>query len=165
MCPLTRAHWRHLANTIELVLPLAHPSPQCKRQIDWFSHFCKGHSRVSSGMPQHVLSPNNCPFAWVVAPSNACFLAPTLVHNPNGISISSAVFAQITAECRYTLQWAAPRGSGPPSNTWFPWPTRIYNPNGISISSAVLAGFTTVTYRQTDRPRYSVDSNRPHLRT
>jgi len=25
MCPHRRAHWRHLANTIELVLPLVHP--------------------------------------------------------------------------------------------------------------------------------------------
>jgi len=25
MCPLMRAHWRHLANMIELVLPSAHP--------------------------------------------------------------------------------------------------------------------------------------------
>jgi len=31
MCPLMRAHWRHLANTIELVLPWAHLSPQPKR--------------------------------------------------------------------------------------------------------------------------------------
>jgi len=30
------------------------------------------------------------------------------VHNPNGVSIGSAVFAQITAECRYSLQRAAP---------------------------------------------------------
>ena len=34
-----RAHWRHLANTIELVLPSAHSSPQPKRQIDRFSRF------------------------------------------------------------------------------------------------------------------------------
>ena len=33
MCPNGRAHWRHLANTIELALPLAHPSPQTKREI------------------------------------------------------------------------------------------------------------------------------------
>jgi len=29
-------------------------------------------------------------------------------HNPNGISIGSAVFAQMTAVCPYTLQWDAP---------------------------------------------------------
>jgi len=37
--PSTRGHWRNLANTIELVLPSAHPSPQPKRQINQFSHF------------------------------------------------------------------------------------------------------------------------------
>jgi len=33
-----------------------------------------------------------------------CF-RPIRVHNPNGTSIGSAVFAQMTAECLYTLQW------------------------------------------------------------
>ena len=36
MCPPMIAHWRNLANTIELVLPSAYPSPQRKRQIDRF---------------------------------------------------------------------------------------------------------------------------------
>jgi len=72
-----RAHWRHLANTIEFVLPLANPSPQPKRLIDRFSHFCTTHGKVLSGMPGHVLSPSNCPFAWGIwAPSNTCFLRP-----------------------------------------------------------------------------------------
>jgi len=39
ICPPMWAHWRHLANTIELVLPSAHPSPQLKRQIARFSRF------------------------------------------------------------------------------------------------------------------------------
>ena len=104
--------WRHIGATwrIWLNLGLAHPSSQPKWQIERFSHFCTAHGRVSSGIPGHVLSPNNCPFArgnWAT-PSNTCFLGPTWVHNPNGISIGSAVFAQITAECCYTLQWAAP---------------------------------------------------------
>jgi len=93
MCPPMRAHWRNLANTIEHVLPLAYPSPQPKRQIDRFSHFCTAHGTVLSGMPGHVLSPNNCPFPrgiWTA--SNICYLGPTRVHNPNGISIGSAVF-------------------------------------------------------------------------
>jgi len=33
-------------------------------------------------------------------------LGPTRVYNPNSISIGSAIFAQLTAECPYTLQWA-----------------------------------------------------------
>jgi len=69
------------------------------------------------------------------------------------------IFAQLTAESTYTLQWAAPPpsklsfrmgGSGLPSKTWFLGPTWVYNPNGISIGSVVFAGLTTD--RQTDRP-------------
>ena len=83
------------------------------------------------------------------------------LHNPNGISIGSVVFALMTAECTYTLQWDAPSplkiaashgGSGPPSNTWLLGPTRVLNPNGISIGSAVFAGLTSVTDRALDRP-------------
>ena len=68
------------------------------------------------------------------------------VHNPNGKSIDSAVFAQITTESLYTLQ-RAPRspkitpshgGSGPSSKSWFLGTIRASNPNGISIGSAVL---------------------------
>ena len=71
--------------------------------------FVTANGIVSSGMPGHVLSPNNCLFAWRIwAPSNTCLLWSTQVYNPNGISIGSAVFAQITAECRYSLQRAAP---------------------------------------------------------
>ena len=47
VCPPMWAHWRHLANTIELVLPSAHPSPQPKRQIDRFSRFCTACHRKS----------------------------------------------------------------------------------------------------------------------
>jgi len=41
-----------------------------------------------------------------------------------------------------------------------PW---AHIPNGITIGSAVFAGLTVVIDRQTDRPRYSVCSNRPHV--
>jgi len=59
-----------------------------------------------------------------------------------------------------------------PSNTWFLGSRRVsLIPNGISIGSAVFSGLTNVTNthtyihtdRQTDRQRYSVCSNRPHL--
>ena len=53
------AHWRHLVNTVELVLLSAYPNPQPKRQIDWFIHFCTAHSIVSSGMSEHVLFPSH----------------------------------------------------------------------------------------------------------
>jgi len=64
MCHPMGAHWRHLENTIELVLPSVHPSSQTKRQIDRFSHFCAAHGTVSLGTTSHVRSLNNCPFAW-----------------------------------------------------------------------------------------------------
>jgi len=38
--------------------------------------------------------------------SNAWFLGSTRLSIPNGISIGSAVFAQLTADSHYTLQWA-----------------------------------------------------------
>jgi len=56
------------------------------------------------------------------------------------------------------------RGICTPSNTWCFWPTRVHNLNGISIGSAIFARLTTVTDRQTDRPRCSVCNNRAHLR-
>jgi len=73
-----------------------------------------------------------------------------------------------------TLQWYAPfplktapsyRGSGPQSNSGFLGPTRVLNTNGISIGSVDFARLTIVwqTDWPTDRPRYSVGNNRPHL--
>jgi len=62
-CPSTRAHWHHLANTIELVHPSTHSSPQSKRQIDRFSRFCTdGRKCIYFTMraPIH----QNCPFPW-----------------------------------------------------------------------------------------------------
>jgi len=113
----------NLVNRTEIVLPSAHPSPQPKWQIDQFRDFCTAHCRVSSGMPRHVLSRNNCPLAWGIwAPSNTCFLGLTRVHNPNGISVGSAAFAHITAECHYDLQWAAP------STLKLPFPWGIWTP-------------------------------------
>jgi len=40
--------------------------------------------------------------------SNTCFLGHTLRYIPKDILISSAVFAQLTAQSPYTLQWALP---------------------------------------------------------
>jgi len=65
MCTPIWAHWSHLANTIELVLHMAHPSPQPKRQIDRYSCFwtAQGRLKVSilyNGRP----FPQNCPFSW-----------------------------------------------------------------------------------------------------
>ena len=90
--------------------------------------------------------------------SNTCFFGPTQVQIPNGISISSAVFAQLMAGSHYTLQQA----TLPPSKLPLPmgdiggyepphliydsldppvWRflglSTVFNPNGISSTSAV----------------------------
>jgi len=78
------------------------PANQIKWHLDLFSHFCTAHGRVSSGMHGRVLSAKTCSLVWGSGlPSNTCFLGSIRVHNPNGISIGSAVFAQLMAQsCR-----------------------------------------------------------------
>jgi len=71
-----------------------HPGPQPKRHLDRLSHICTAHGRMSSDMTEHVLSPKNCRFAW--GHLDPWFIRPTRVHNPNGISIDSAISAQLT---------------------------------------------------------------------
>jgi len=39
LCPPMRTHWRHLVDTIELVLPSAHQNVQPKLKIDQFCRF------------------------------------------------------------------------------------------------------------------------------
>jgi len=104
-------------------------------------------------------------------PCNTCFLWFTRAHNENGISIDSAVFAQLTAaECGgpcpgmpFPLKTAPPHGDLDTHLTRFLGASLAHNPNGISIGSAVFAGFTTDRPRDHERPRYSVCNNRPHL--
>jgi len=40
-------------------------------------------------------------------PCNTWCFQPIRIHNPNRTSIGSAIFAQMTVECLYTLQWFA----------------------------------------------------------
>jgi len=114
----------------------------------------------------------------VCTPLNTCFLGLSRVYNPTGISIGSAIFAQLTSECRrvcpgmsfgdsFPLKLSLRMGRpGSHLITLVPWAhPSPHNPNvGISIGSAVFAGLATVTDSQTDRRRYSVCNNRPHLR-
>jgi len=62
-----RAIWRHLANTIELVLPSAHSSPQPKREMDRFSRFYTAYG-------------GNCLYFTMGAPSNRI----ALTHGGSG---------------------------------------------------------------------------------
>jgi len=56
-------------------------------------------------------------------------------------------------------KWPIRRGHPDLSNTQFLGRIRVHNPNGMFTGSAIFAGLTIVT----DRPRYSVYNDRPHL--
>jgi len=80
---------------------------------------------------------------------NTCFPAPTRVLSPNGISIGSAIFGQLTAECRracpgmtFPLLCLCVRRSGNQSNYTVRGPSRVQIPNAISIGSDVCAQLT-----------------------
>jgi len=95
-------------NPIYFMIPRARPSPQSKLHHDQLSYFRTGDRRVSIYFTVCASFPQNCPFPrgnWT--PCKTRFLGPIRAHRSNGISISSAVFAQMTAECPYTLQWDA----------------------------------------------------------
>ena len=47
-----------------------------------------------------------CSRGGIGIPSISWFLEPDWAHNPNCITICSAIFAQVTAECPYTLHLA-----------------------------------------------------------
>jgi len=85
-------------NTIELVLPSAHLSPQSKRQIDHFKPFLHTHGRKSLYLQWALLFPKIAPSdEGYGPPSNTWFPGPTRVLNPNGISIGAAIFAGLTS--------------------------------------------------------------------
>jgi len=82
MCPHGRIHWRHLVNTIELVLPSAHTSPQLKRQIDRFRRFCTARGRKSLYFTMGTPFPQNCTFPRISGPpSYSWFLQPDRAHS------------------------------------------------------------------------------------
>ena len=96
------------------------PSPRIKQRVASY-HTTKV---IAHRMPKSNASQNwspSTPWQHPSAPVDSYVihnsLGPPEPHNPNGISIGSAVFAQMTAECPYTLEWDAPF---PPENCPFP---------------------------------------------
>ena len=74
---------------------------------------------IAHQVPKPVIA--NCVsnlVAMATSLSTYVFLRPIRAHNPNGIPIGSAVFAQTTVECPYTSQWDA---HSPPKICPFPW--------------------------------------------
>jgi len=133
------AEARHrTCRSLRSVHPFLHSSP--------FYHIPQNHLLCDG--PDTPLK--SFPSTGASAPSsNILFLGSTRRSIPNGIWIGSAGFAQLTAERRYTLQWANPS----PSKLLFrmgnlePHPIHDYlgppsfsTQNGISVGSAVLQG-------------------------
>jgi len=151
------------------MLPWAHPSPNPKQHLDQFSRFCTDHIRVL------LYFTTGCPFPLKISsshggsgPSSSTrFLGPIRAHNTNDISIGSAIFAQMTAECPYTLQWDAP------------FPLKIASSHGdlhhqqihgflgpLTASQSVQPfsqGYISVTDRQTDHTTQSVTIHHIHI--
>jgi len=71
----------------------ANPSPQPKWHLDRFSYIHIGAFTMGRPFPLKI-APSH---GGSGPPSNTWFLGPTRVHNPNGISIGSAVFAGLTS--------------------------------------------------------------------
>jgi len=91
--------------------PTTQPSPHKQQPAPYHSQktsYSNFSPEISchGNIPQHMWTPIEHMNPWAHP------------GNPNGISIGSAVFAQMTAACPYTLQWGAP---SPPQNCPFPW--------------------------------------------
>jgi len=89
---------QYAPHLIHAMLPCTQQSPHPKRYLDRFSRFSTTHGidalHFTMGCPFPLKIALSHRGIWV--PSNACFLGRTRLHNPNGISIGSAVFAGLT---------------------------------------------------------------------
>jgi len=110
-----KTHWRHQANTIKLVLPSGHWSPQPKRQLNPFGLFGTAHGRVSSGK---LVPPGKCDWtcAYFDSPKSTTQMATrsvqTFLHSSRQILYNGRPFP---------LKLLLPMGiSGLPCNT-IPW--------------------------------------------
>jgi len=158
MCPPMWAHWHHLANMTELVLPSA-TTQMANRSVQPFLHssrqkvptFYNGRTFP----PKLPLLMGNLDSIWLMI--RWAILSPQSKQHHDWFSCFRI------GDCRVSLYFTMGRpsplkiapsheGSGPPSNTWFPGPTQVLNPNGISISSAIFARLLVWwTDRPTDR--------------
>ena len=85
-----------MCTSILYMLHCANPNAHFKRHLDQFMPFFAQFSAESLYTLQLAVHfpTRNCPFALggIWTPSHACFLGPTRIHIPNGISFGSAIF-------------------------------------------------------------------------
>jgi len=132
-CPPMRAHWRHLANTIELVQcasfgPLESTTETANGSVQPFLQSLR--QKVPILYNRRACPELPFPMGIWTSHVTRCF-GPMQAHNPNGTSSGSAVFAQMTAECPYTGLPVSPSklflpmlASGPHGSLVHPSPER-----------------------------------------
>jgi len=133
--------------------------------------FCTAHVRVSSGMSGHAIPPQNFPFPWGSEPH--------LIRGSFGPPDSASQTASSSVQPFYTDLSSVPiLYSGPPlppqncpshgdvDRCRFLGPTwvLINTTTSRSVQPFLQGSLMWQTDRQTDRPRYAVCNNRPHLR-
>jgi len=121
-----RVHLRHLANTIELVLPSARPSPQ--PNIKLIGSAISAQPMAESPYALQWATPPKLPFSWGYWTH---LIHDSLCHSEPAIQTASRLvepFSHRWPQCPYTLQWAplSPE-TGIPSNTGFHGPIRVHN--------------------------------------
>ena len=125
MCPPMKAHWRHLANTIERVHPTAHLSPRPKRQIDRFSRFCTADGRKCLYFTMGTLIHQNCPFPCGDLDLLSNTYIPWTYARPKPIRHIDRFSRFCTDDCRVSIYFTMvrpfllPIGHLDPCNTWF----------------------------------------------
>jgi len=165
-----RAHWRHLANTIELLHPLAHLSPHPKRQIDRFSRLLTAHCRKSLYFTMSASFPQKCPFPLGdLDPIQ--FMIPWAQLSPQ----PKRHHHQFSRFCAVDDSRVSPFAMGRPFPSKLPLFMGdvdlhlIYDSLGPPDSSTKTASRSVQLFCRahtvTDRPRYSVCNNRLHLCT
>jgi len=168
MCPPVWAHWRHLANTIELM-----PTTQtANRSVQQFLHSSQQKVRILYNghpyPPELALPMGDLDSHLTHDGLGPC--EPRTQTAPRLLKPYLHRWPQSTRQ--YILQWFACQNClfpwrdlnsmwGP--DTWFIGPTWVLNFNSNSITSAVFADLTSVidwqSDTQTNRPRYSAGNN------
>jgi len=129
-------HWRHLANTVELVLPSTIQVHNPNGQIDRFSHFCTAHGRKFLYFTMGDPFSQTCPLSWgICIPIK--FMIRSASPSPQSKRHHDRFSCFRTGDHRVSLYftmvrpfppqitpWGPSHGRpGSQSNTWFPGPT------------------------------------------
>jgi len=142
------------------------------RSVQSFLHRSRQNDQLYNG---RRLFPRNCPFTCDLDPIQFVI---SLAHPSPQPKRHHNRFSRFCTDDRRVSLYFTMGCSFPPQNCPFPWgswPHLIHGYIDLPESSAqtasrsvqplIFAGLTSVTDRPTDRPRYSVGNNRPHLHT